>query len=55
MTLHRAVSLPYWAGPWKEEDSALALMIALLMVMRHILGQHMAEGCDRAIPNATVK
>jgi hypothetical protein len=40
-TLQRAISFAFWARRRKEQDIALALMIALLMVMAHILVEHM--------------
>src|SRR5512145_2092288 len=43
-TLHRAVSSACWARGRKEQDIALALMIALLMVMVHIRVEHMLQG-----------
>src|SRR5438477_9548987 len=43
-TLDRAISFAFWAQRRKEQDIALALMIALLMVMVYILVKHMPEG-----------
>src|SRR6266571_5250183 len=42
-TLHRALALCILAGRRKEQDIALALMIPLVMKMRHILRQRMVE------------
>ena len=42
--LNRAVIPALWPGLWKEQDIALALMIALLVVMLHILVEHMPQG-----------
>jgi hypothetical protein len=44
MKLNRAVIPALWPGLWKEQDIALALMIALLVVMVHILVEHMPQG-----------
>ena len=41
--LDRACTLCVWADRRKEEHIVLALMIPLVMKMRHILHQHMAE------------
>src|SRR5437016_4282082 len=41
--LDRACTLCVWADRRKEEPIALALMIPLVMKMRHILRQHMVE------------
>src|SRR5947208_11123178 len=43
-TLQRATSFACWARRRKEQDIALALMITLLMVMVHILVEHVPEG-----------
>jgi hypothetical protein len=40
-TVQRAISFAFWARRRKEQDIALALMIALLMVMVDILVEHM--------------
>jgi len=42
-TLYRALTRRVWADRRKEQDIALALMIPLVMKMRHILRQRMAE------------
>jgi len=42
-TLHRALALCLLADRRKEQDIALALMIAFVMKMRHILRQRMVE------------
>ena len=42
-TLHRALALCLLAARRKEQDIALALMIAFVMQMRHILRQRMVE------------
>jgi hypothetical protein len=43
--LNRAVIPTLWpSGLWKEQDIALALMIALLVVMVHILVEHTPQG-----------
>src|SRR6266545_2787810 len=47
-TLHRAFTLTSPAGPRKEQDILLALMIALVMIMLHIRLERMPE---RAFPN----
>src|SRR5437016_5260785 len=41
--LNRAVIPALWPGLWKEQPIALALMIALLVVMVHILVEHMPQ------------
>src|SRR2546427_5889033 len=43
-TLHRACPWMLLAGGWKEQDIPLPLMIALVMIMRHILVERMLEG-----------
>src|SRR5436189_5245668 len=43
-TLNWAISFAYWAGRRKEQDIALALMIALLMVMIRTLVEYMPQG-----------
>ena len=42
--LNRAVIPALWPGLWKEQHIALALMIALLVVMVHILVEHVPQG-----------
>ena len=42
-TLYRTLTRRVWADRRKEQDIALALMIPLVMKMRHILRQRMAE------------
>jgi hypothetical protein len=43
MALDRACTLCVWADRRKEKRIALALMIPLMMKMRHILCQRMAK------------
>jgi hypothetical protein len=42
-TANRACTLCVWAGRREEQDVPLALMRPLLMKMRHILRQRMAQ------------
>src|SRR5215470_9314566 len=42
--LNQTVIPALWPGLWKEQHIALALMIALLVVMVHILVEHVPQG-----------
>ena len=42
--LNQAVIPALWPGLWQEQHIALALMIALLVVMVHILVEHVPQG-----------
>jgi hypothetical protein len=46
MALNQVAMLLCEATRWKQQDIALALMIPLVMIMVHILVQHMPQGAS---------